>query len=53
MQIDIAHRLSPSEASWPVMVQDVTVKGLGLLTLEPPIIRRINSYRLKRQRYLC
>ena len=53
MQIDIAHRLSPSEVSWRVMVQDLIVIRLGFLMLEPPLIRRINSSCLKRQRYLC
>ena len=37
MQNDTAHQLSPSEGSWQVMVQDVAVKNLGFLTLEPPL----------------
>ena len=47
---DIAHRLSPSEASWQVTIQDVTVKRDGFLTLESPQIRRIHSSRHRRQR---
>ena len=50
MQNDIAHRLSPSEVSWQIMVQDVTVKRLGFLTLGSPIIQRIHLSSLKRQR---
>ena len=52
MQNDIAHRLSPSEVSWQIMVQDVTVKRLCFLTLGSPIIQRIHSSSLKRQRDL-
>ena len=48
MQNNIAHWLSPSEASWRVLVQYVTLIRLGFLTLEPPLIRRIHSSRLKR-----
>ena len=47
---EIAHRLSPSEASWQVTIQDVTVKRDGFLTLESPLIRRIHSSRHRRQR---
>ena len=36
MQNDIAHRLSPSEASWLVMVQDMTVKRLGFIVVRTP-----------------
>ena len=43
MQNDIAHRLSPSDASWSVTIQDMTVKRDGFLTLESPLIRRIHS----------
>ena len=52
MQNDIAHRLSPSKASWQVTIQDVTVKRDGFLMLESPLIRRIHSFRHRRQRAL-
>ena len=51
MQNDIVPRLSPSEAYCRVMVQDVTGKHLGFLTLEQPLIKWIHWARLKRQRY--
>ena len=53
MQNDIVHRLSPSDASWGVTIQDVTVKRDGFLTFESPLIRRIHSSRHRRQRALC
>ena len=47
MQSDIAHRLSPSDASWGVTIQDVTGTRDGFLMLESPIIRQIHSSRHK------
>ena len=53
MQIDIAHQLSPSDASWPVTIQDVTVKCDSFLILESPLIRRIYLSRHRRPTALC
>ena len=53
LENDIAHQLSPAEASWQVTIQDVTVKCDGFLTLESPIIWWIYSFCHRRQRAMC
>ena len=53
MQNGIVHWLSPSEASWRVTIQDVTVKCDGFLKLESSLIWQIHWSCHRRQRALC